>query len=428
MKKIFTVVDMFCGAGGESTGIMQAAREKDLNVRLTAINHWERAIETHAANHPGAEHLCESIEHIDPVTVMNSERVNLLWASPECTHHSVARGGRPRSDQSRASAWMVLKWLSELYVERVIIENVPEFLSWGALNANGRPIPNQKGKIFHAFISALRSLGYVVDWRILRAADYGDPTGRRRLFIQAAKGKKKILWPQITHMDGEGENFFGCKRWVAAREVIDWNLSGTSIFDRKRPLADNTLRRITSGIKKYWGNCAEPFLAVLYGSNDTRSIDLPFPTVTTSGAHHALITPFITRYHGSHTGGTDGDKRNHSIEQPIPSLDTSNRYGIIKPFILPNEGYYRGNKAHGIDKPIGAVAASRGYGALITGGTGLKLDICFRMLKPHELKLAQGFPADYKILGTAADQMKQIGNAVPVNTAKALGKAILMGV
>jgi len=146
MKKTFSVVDMFCGAGGESTGIMQATLEQGLNVNLFAINHWERAIETHAANHPAAEHLCQSVELIDPVKVIPGQKLDLLWASPECTHHSNARGGRPRSEQGRASAWLVLKWLSELYVERVIIENVKEFLQWGPLDKNGKPVKKRRGK------------------------------------------------------------------------------------------------------------------------------------------------------------------------------------------------------------------------------------------------------------------------------------------
>jgi DNA (cytosine-5)-methyltransferase 1 len=134
MKKTYNVVDMFCGAGGESTGIMQAALEQDMKVNLLAINHWEIAMNTHAANHPSANHLCESVERIDPTRVIKKGKLDLLWASPECTHHSIARGGRPRSEQSRASAWLILKWLQELYVERVIIENVKEFLAWGPLD------------------------------------------------------------------------------------------------------------------------------------------------------------------------------------------------------------------------------------------------------------------------------------------------------
>jgi DNA (cytosine-5)-methyltransferase 1 len=225
----------------------------------------------------------------------------LLWASPECTHHNVACGGRPRSDQSRASAWLILTWLSELYVERVIIENVPEFLSWGPLDDSGEPIQGLKGKIFRAFISGQRSLGYAVDWNILRATDYGDPTTRWRLFIQAAKGRKRVLWLRITHIDG-AENLMGCLPWRLARDIIDWSIPGASIFDRKKPLAEATIRRIAAGIEKYWKDCAKPFLAALYGTGTVRGIDMPLPTVTVLGGHYALVEPFITRYQGSHEG------------------------------------------------------------------------------------------------------------------------------
>jgi DNA (cytosine-5)-methyltransferase 1 len=492
MKKSIEVVDMFCGAGGESTGIMLAAQQQDMNVHLTAINHWERAIETHAENHPSAEHLCQSVEHLDPIRVVPGRHVDLLWASPECTHHSVARGGRLCSDQSRASAWLILKWLSELYVERVIIENVPEFVSWGPLDDTGKPIQSHKGKIFRAFISSLRSLGYTVDWKLLTAADYGDPTTRRRLFIQAVKGRKRIMWPQITHMDG-AENLMGYQQWKPARDIIDWSIPGNSIFDRKRPLADATMHRIAAGIEKYWGDYATPFLAVLYGSSDVRPIDLPLPSVTTSGAHHALvepmllgqqscaaarpisqpvptvatagaisvIQPFITRYNGSRSGQHDGDNRNHEISDPLPTVDTSNRYGLVEPFIIETAhtgGENRVNRNHSLSDPMPTLCVKNSFGlvspllveyygnggtvpvdepvptvttkdrfGLIEGGTTgtAMLDIRFRMLKPHELKQAQGFPESYKILGTAAEQTKQIGNAVPVNTAKALALAAM---
>lgn len=493
MKKVFNVVDMFCGAGGESTGIMQAALEQGMRVNLTAINHWERAIETHAANHPGANHLCESVESIDPIKVVPGKRLDLLWASPECTHHSIARGGRPRSDQSRASAWLILKWLSELYIERVIIENVPEFISWGPLDKNGYPVKSKKGEAFNAFIISLRSLGYAVDWKILTAADYGDPTTRKRLFIQAVKSRKRIVWPQITHIDGDGNNLLGCQPWIPARNIIDWSLPGASIFDRKRPLAEATMRRIAAGIEKYWGNYAKPFLAVLYGSNDVRSLDMPLPTVTGSGAHHALVeaVPFITRYHGNHNGKQDGDNRNHKVDRPIPTLDTSNRYALVEPLIM--EYYGNGGTepvssplktvttkdrfallepfmvkcCHGggeerrvlsIKDPVPALTCSNenaliepfvfsiGQGSAQDRSRSINeplstivtkaehclvepkpmcLDIRFRMLKNHELKKAQGFPADYKITGNVTEQTKQIGNAVPVNTAKALTKAVL---
>ena len=281
MKKTLEIVDMFCGAGGESTGIMQAAYALGMNINLTAINHWEVAIETHSKNHPSANHLCQSVELLDPVKVIKGNKVKMLWASPECIFHSNARGGRPRSEQGRASAWLILKWCSDLYIERVIIENVPEFLSWGPLDSKGHPIKSQKGKTFKAFITSLQSLGYMVDWRILTAADYGDPTTRRRLFIQAVKDKKRIIWPEFTHTNC-AENLFGYKSWIPARDIIDWSIPGTSIFDRKKPLADATLKRIAVGIEKYWKDYAKPFLAVLYGSNDVCSLEKPLPSVTTS--------------------------------------------------------------------------------------------------------------------------------------------------
>jgi DNA (cytosine-5)-methyltransferase 1 len=315
---------------------------------------------------------------------------------------------------------MVLKWLSELYVERVIIENVPEFLSWGPLDDTGHPIQSHKGKTFRAFVSALRSLGYTVDWKILTAADYGDPTTRRRLFIQAVKGRKRILWPEITHIDGT-KNLMGYSPWRPARDIIDWSLPGTSIFNRKKPLADATIRRIAAGIGKYWEDCAKPFLAVLYGSNDARSLDLPLPTVTSSGAHHALVEPFITRYHGSHEGEADGDSRNHAIVRPLPNVDTSNRYALVEPLLVE---YYGNGGAEPVSSPVKTVTTKDRF-ALLEPSTQCGLDIRFRMLKNHELKKAQGFPDDYVITGNTTEQTKQIGNAVPVNTAKALALAAM---
>jgi DNA (cytosine-5)-methyltransferase 1 len=447
MKKTLNIVDMFCGAGGESTGIMQAALERDMKVNLFAINHWEVAIETHSANHPNANHLCESVEQIDPTRVIKKGKLDLLWASPSCTHHSIARGGRPKSNQSRADAWMILRWLSELHVERVIIENVPEFLSWGPLDRNGKPIQNQKGKIFQAFVQSLQSLGYKVDWKILCAADYGAPTTRRRLFIQAVKGRKKILWPQITHIDG-GNNLLGFQPWKSAREIIDWNIPGTSIFDRKKPLADTTIRRIAAGIEKYWGDYAKPFLAVLYGTSKTSPLDLPLPSITAGGLHYALINPLIM--------GHESGQAARTIDQPTNTVLAQGRQYLLQPFILPNEGFYRGNKTRSLDDPLNTVT-SRGAGGIVSpfvfniGQTSAKdrarsideplstvvtkaehclveqvyLDIHFRMLKNHELKQAQGFEKEYILKGNTTEQTKQIGNAVPPPLGKALASAAM---
>jgi DNA (cytosine-5)-methyltransferase 1 len=446
---------------------------------ILAINHWEVAIQTHSANNDGVLHLCESVDHIDPTKVVPGQELDLLWASPACTHHSVARGGRPRCEQQRAPAWIIPFWLENLKVKRLIVENVPEFQNWGPLDDSGRPVKESKGETFKAFIAAIRSLGYTVDWRVLNAANYGDPTIRRRLFIQAIKGMgRNIQWPNITHAE-KPFNVQGLPKWIPAREIIDSNLHGESIFRRKRPLAPATLRRIEHGIKKFWQPYAEPFLIVLRGTSNSRSLDEPLPTVTCSGAHYgliepfilpnegfyrwnkprsiddplptitasrgcgALIEPFITRFHG----GADSAKRNHSVSEPLPVIDTSNRYGIVEPFITaigqssakdrsrsldeplstvvtkqehvliePFLVRYNGNgDAESIDIPLGSVTTRDRWG-LIEPGREFALDIKFRMLQPHELAAAQGFPRDYKFCGTKTDITKQIGNAVPVNT------------
>jgi DNA (cytosine-5)-methyltransferase 1 len=184
---------MFCGAGGSTTGIKQAEANLGRHCRVVAINHWDVAIGTHFANNADVEHICAAAEQLDPTKVVPGRTLDLLWASPACTHHSMARGGRPRCEQQRAPAWIILHWLENLRVKRLIIENVPEFQNWGPLDDEGRTVKEAKGETFRAFIAGIRSLGYSVDWRVLNAADYGDPTVRRRLFIQAIRGAGRII-------------------------------------------------------------------------------------------------------------------------------------------------------------------------------------------------------------------------------------------
>ncbi len=443
MKKIIAA-DLFCGAGGESTGLLEACADLGRDIDLLAVNHWEIAIQTHKANHINVNHKCESIQAVDPLREIPGGRLNLLWASPECTHHSNARAGRPRNDQSRASAWLILKWLQELYVDRVIIENIPEFTKWGPLDAKGDPMKSKIGETFTAFCSVLKSLGYRVDHRILCAANFGDPTTRRRFFLQAVRGKNKIKWPDITHT--QKPDMFIQKRWIPAKDIIDWSIPGKSIFNRKKPLVPNTIKRIEHGIKKYWGELAEPFLVILRGTGTSRSINRPLPTVTTSGSHfgliepfiaihkgcsmskdynkplstvttmpcHSIIEPFITRFNG-------GKNRNHSINEPLPVVDCSNRYGLVKPFLF--KYYGSGKNIAGIDEPLDTVTCKDRF-AIIDGDL-YNLDIRFRMLLPHELAAAQGFPKNYKFVGSGKQIVRQIGNAVPCNLAKAICKAVL---
>lgn len=378
MKKKLNIIDMFCGGGGESTGLILAANEYGFDVTMSAINHWERAIETHSANYPFAEHRCENVQHIDPTTLSASRNTDLLWASPGCQHFSVARGGKPRSEQMRSPAWEVLRFAEEIRPKRIIIENVPEFQTWGPLDENGKVIKQMKGRTFQVFIKGLKSLNYRVDYRVLCAADYGAPTSRRRLFIQAVRLDcgKKILWPEVTNM--AEENLMGLPRYRTAADIIDWSIPCKLISQRKKPLADATMRRIEYGIREYWGEYAKPFLAVLYGQSKTQPVDTPLSTISCSGAHHMLIQPFITEYYGN--------GRAIPLGVPLPTVTTRDRFGIV-------------------------------------GTDGLELG--FRMLQPTELAAATGFPSNYKFTGSKVEVVKQIGNAVPPNFAKALFDPIL---
>jgi len=298
------------------------------------------------------------------------------------------------------------------------------------------------------------------------------------------RGSKKIVWPQPTH--SEQPEIFNQSPWVAAREIIDWSLTGQSISDRKKPLADATLARIEAGIKKYWGEWAEPFLIVLRGTSDyhlgnsARSIDLPLPAVATSPGHFALVQPFLTKFHGGNPN------RNHSVDDPIPTLDTSNRFGLVEPLFVPQHScgtvkpissplstvttsgavsliepfiyasghrssvriqpisaplstvvtkaehcliepflvqYYGNGEARSINSPLDTVTCRDRF-ALVEGKP-YSLDIRFRMLQPHELAGAQGFPKDYWFSGNKSEQVKQIGNAVPCGLARALCREIL---
>jgi DNA (cytosine-5)-methyltransferase 1 len=253
-----------------------------------------------------------------------------------------------------------------------------------------------------------------VDWKILVAADYGDPTTRRRLFIQAVKGRKRIVWPQITHFEGAGDNLLGYKPWVPAQDIIDWSIPGTSIFDRKKPLADATIRRIAVGIEKYWKDYAKPFLTVLYGSNDVHSLDRPLPTVTTSGNHHALVEPFLL--------GQQSCAAARTLNRPVPTIATAGAISLIEPFIITVNHSGSDNRNFSLDKTMPTICAGGNSHGLVDA---YDLDIRFRMLKSHELKRAQGFPDDYVITGNTTEQTKQIGNAVPVNTARALTLAAI---
>ena len=468
--------DLFCGAGGTSTGMLKAAHSLGLGLDLLAINHWPVAVNSHTLNHPGVRHKCESLDSVDPNTAIPGGRLHLMAASPECKGHSIAAGGKTKNDQSRATAWHICRWAADLTIDNIFIENVREFQDWGPLDARGKPIKSRKGETFRAFIQAIRSMGYSAEYRVQCAADFGDPTSRRRLIIMAKRGTKSIRWPEVSHGPDR-------KPYRTAREIIDWDVKGKSIFNRKRPLSPNTIRRIAAGLRKFGGKNAQPFLIKLYGTNTVASVDEPLPTVTAGGNHLGLIQPFVLGQQSCsaarsvdsplptiatdgaialiepfivpyHSGQGRKDERAHSLNEPLRTQDTSNRYALVEPFILGVTHSERENNSHSVDKPMPTLTTAKGgeyalvqpfltkyYGtgaavsvekpldtittedrfALVEPReqAGGRVDILLRMLQPHELSAAMSFPSGYKFYGTREHQVKQIGNAVPVELARA---------
>jgi len=319
------VIDLFAGGGGASTGIARAYREPDV-----AVNHNEIAIAVHRANHPTTEHHQADVFEVDPITATRGRPVALLWASPDCRHHSKAKGGKPRSRKIRGLAWVVVRWALACAPRVIEIENVEEFIKWGPLGADDQPIKAREGETFRAFISAMttglaadhpamaeiveflgdsapvaalvRGLRYTADWREIRACDKGAPTIRKRLMIKFRRDGKAITWSADTHgkPDSDAVRKGRQQPHRTAAECIDWSIAGKSIFDRKRPLAVNTCKRIAKGLWRYVLDCKQPFIVPLRGTStahtSTHGIDQPLSTVTGGGTHHALVTPFLTEH------------------------------------------------------------------------------------------------------------------------------------
>lgn len=383
----FRFVDLFCGGGGSITGAINTLNDFGIQYEGRGYNHWELAIKTIQFNHPEVvpdfARACAPIESVMPDEIFekDSRRIDVIWASPSCTHHSVAAGGKPRSNQLRSQPEYLLPYIRLTKCRRLYIENVKELRSWGPLLDQdtrikgklykaGMPDPRKAGKFFDLWIREIKESGYAVDMQIMNSADYGAATSRERLIIQAVRRSagEKILWPDPTH--SKYETLFDYKPWRSAAEIIDWTIPGESIFDRKKPLCENTLRRIKAGIEKYWGEWAEPFLIVLRGTKEKQlassavPLSHPLPTITAGGEHVALISPvfidqshpgekndsarckagplgtittrnnwsviapFLTRYNG-------GENRNHDINAPLPVVDTGNRYSVIQPLFIP---------------------------------------------------------------------------------------------
>lgn len=412
------IIDCFAGGGGASVGI-EMALGKQVDI---AINHDPDAILMHKTNHPNTLHLTEDIFKVDLKKYVQGKRVALMWASPDCTSHSKAKGGKPRERGLRILPWAVYKHAKQILPEVIIMENVEEIQQWGPLDKKGHPIKERQGEDYKKFITAMKSLGYAFDSRELVAADYGAPTTRKRWYAIFRRDGKDIIWPEQTHFkDSE-------PKWKQCGEFIDWSDLGKSIFGRKKPLAEATQKRIANGIRKYILENPKPYIV-----------------------KNKDAIAFLVQYHGEQKAG---ESRGQFLTEPIRTIDTSNRYGLVTAFITK---YYKTGIGQGCDEPLHTITTSPGHFGLVSAflikyyGTGcgqdlreplatittkdrfglvnvilnidgekyIIKDIFLRMLKPEELKLMQGFPRDYIIdrdykwnRYPVAKQVARIGNSV----------------
>lgn len=420
------IIDCFAGGGGASVGI-EMALGKQVDI---AINHDPDAILMHKTNHPNTLHLTEDIFKVDLKKYVQGERVALMWASPDCTSHSKAKGGKPRERGLRILPWAIYKHAKAILPEIIIMENVEEIQQWGPLDENGHPIKERRGEDYKKFITAMKSLGYIFDSRELVAADYGAPTTRKRWYAVFRRDGKDIMWPKQTHFKDKEPKYVECGK------LIDWSDLGKSIFGRKKLLAEATQKRIANGIRKY-------------------IIENPNPYIVKNKDAIA----FLVQYHGEQKAG---ESRGQFLTEPIRTIDTSNRYGLVTAFITK---YYKTGIGQGCDEPLHTITTSPGHFGLVSAflikyyGTGcgqdlreplatittkdrfglvnvilnidgekyIIKDIFLRMLKPEELKLMQGFPRDYIIdrdykwnRYPVAKQVARIGNSVVPIMAKKL--------
>jgi DNA (cytosine-5)-methyltransferase 1 len=382
---------------------------------VLAVNHWRTAVYSHQANHLDTRHICAEIDMVNPRDFVDMG-IDVLFASPECVFHSNARGGLPVDDQRRASAWCVPRWAEIIRPKWLVVENVREFEDWGPLGENKRTIASKRGEVFAAWVNALRALNYRVEWRLLNAADYGGATKRVRLFVIARLGNRSIPWPTPTHTQPQ---------WEPASTIIDWSLPCPSVFHRKRPLADNTLRRIEAGLRKFCGFTG-PFISTFHNGDDGERrnypISEPLPVQDTQN-RHALVTPFIADV--NHGGSSSG--RLKSVNEPLGCLTTKNGKALVFSFLT---SYFANGKPQDLAEPLSTITTKPRHGLatvrLFKTMNELKIrDIGFRMLEPHELAAAQGFPAGYSIHGSKADQVKQIGNSVHTLVAKAISEQLV---
>jgi DNA (cytosine-5)-methyltransferase 1 len=358
------IIDNFAGGGGASTGI-EAALGRAVDI---AINHDEQAIRMHEVNHPGTRHIRNNIWQIDPRDVTGGAPVDLAWFSPDCKHFSKAKGGKPREKSIRDLAWVVVLWAEKVRPAVILLENVEEFRTWGPIDDEGYPIKERAGETFDKWCRSLRKAGYKLQFRELRACDYGAPTIRKRFFMVARCDGKPIVWPEPTHGKPGSPEVLSGKRmaWRTAAEIIDWSIPCPSIFDRKKPLAEKTLRRIAHGIMKFVVNNPRPFIVPLthhQAGARGASVDQPMATVTGANrGEHAVVVPHVTKFRNGAVG--------HDIEEPLHTV-TANSFvkrpggsaplGLVEAHCAPFASYaQQGGANRSVEDPLHTVTASDG--------------------------------------------------------------------
>ena len=363
------IIDNFAGGGGTSTGL-EAAFGRPVDI---AINHDPEALAMHAVNHPHTTHLCESVWDVDPIKVTGNQPVGLVWLSPDCKHFSKAKGGTPVEKKIRGLAWVALRWAAKTKARVIALENVEEFKTWGPLqiaaDGTARPDPARKGKTFESFVRQLQGLGYVVDWRELRACDYGAPTIRKRFFLVARRDHIAIAWPKPSHGAPTSKEVKAGKRlpWRTAAECIDWSIPCPSIFERKRPLAEATLRRVAKGVVRYVIDAANPFIVPAEAlvapfltehanASNQRvfSADEPLRTqcAQVKGGHFALVAPTLVQTgYGEREGQAP---RALDLHRPLGTVVNGQKHALVSAFLAK---HFTGVVGSDLQDPIATVTS-----------------------------------------------------------------------
>ena len=437
------IVDCFAGGGGASVGIeMALGRSVDI-----AINHDPAAILMHKTNHPNTLHLTEDIFEVDLQKYVADRHVALMWASPDCTSHSKAKGGKPRNSGLRILPWAVYKHAKAILPDVIIMENVEEIQQWGPLDEQGFPIKERNGEEYQRFIRKMQSLGYDFGSRELVAADYGAPTTRKRWYAIFRRDGKPIVWPEMTHNKGGTD---GLKKWVPVSTVLDFTDLGKSIFGRKRPLAENTMRRIARGLQKFVFENPEPFIVQVNHSGDHfrgQNIHEPMPTITQKhgfGTVTTMLAPIIDKaYGGNYSGGgskaddplhtittVDHNRivtpyimqigqtgftkdRNRGMDEPLSTIVTKNEHCVVAPLLIQYHSEQSSKEVRGqtIDEPVRTIDTSNRYGAVMAFLTKFyKTCTGQSMLEPiHTITTSPGHFGQVSVLTVKLEELLKAG-------------------